>query len=209
MARISKQEQAKIKQKIVDVANVKFQELGYDQTSTKEIAKEVGIAEGTLFNYFDSKTDLFLEIFSDEFIAVTSEEEEEIFRLESVTLMLIAHIQKAVGIMLKMPRAILGELTLASIKMAKKNPKRFKKFVEIDFQYMNHLELFLNRLVQKQFIIEVDTKQLSELVYSVFMFEFILYAYDHSIDKEDMMKRVTTKIEMIMKGYIQGGQYEH
>ena len=117
----------------------KFQILGYDQTSTKNIAKEVGIAEGTLFNYFDSKTDLFLEIFSDEFIAVSELEEHNLMMMSTVTEMLVGHIEKAVGIMLKLPRAILGELTFASIKMAKKNPKRFRKFVELDFHYMKQL----------------------------------------------------------------------
>jgi len=203
MARISKEEQARIRQKILLVAKDKFQSLGYDQTSTKNIAKEVGVAEGTLFNYFDSKTDLFLEIFSDEFIAVSELEERELMMTGNVTEMLVGHIEKAVKIMLKMPRAILGELAFASIKMAKKNPKRFRKFVELDFHYMKHLEEFLNTLVDKHIIIEVDTKELSELLYSVFMFEFIMYAYDHNVEKEEMMSRVKKKIEILMKGYIQ------
>ena len=209
MARISKEEQAKIKMKIVDVANSKFKQLGYDQTSTKEIAKEVGIAEGTLFNYFDSKTDLFLEVFSNDFMTEIDHDEEDLFLLGNVTEMLVGHIQKAVKIMLKMPRSIVGELALASIKMAKKNPQRFKRFVDLDFQYMKHLEVFLDRLVEKKIIETVDTKQLSELLYSIFMFEFIMYAYDHTIEKSDMISRVVTKIEIVMKGYIQGGQYEH
>jgi len=205
MARISKAEQAKIRDRIIVVAKDKFQTIGYDETSTKNIAKEVGIAEGTLFNYFESKNDLFLEIFSDEFITVSEVDEHDLMMTDNVTEMLVGHIEKAVRVMMKLPRVILGELAYASIKMAKKNPKRFRRFIDLDFHYIKQLELFLDKLVDNRIILEVDTKELSELLYSVFMFEFIMYAYDHNLEKEDMMKNAKTKIEILMKGYIQGG----
>lgn len=205
MARISKAEQAKIRERIITVAKDKFQTIGYDETSTKNIAKEVGIAEGTLFNYFESKNDLFLEIFSDEFITISEVDEHDLMMTDNVTEMLVGHIEKAVRMMMKLPRVILGELAFASIRMAKKNPKRFRKFIELDFHYIKQLELFLDKLVDHKIIIEVDTKELSELLYSIFMFEFIMYAYDHSLEKEDMMKNAKIKIEILMKGYIQGG----
>jgi len=205
MARISKAEQAKIRDRIIVVAKDKFQTIGYDETSTKNIAKEVGIAEGTLFNYFESKNDLFLEIFSDEFITVSEVDEHDLMMTDNVTEMLVGHIEKAVRVMMKLPRVILGEPAYASIKMAKKNPKRFRRFIDLDFHYIKQLELFLDKLVDNRIILEVDTKELSELLYSVFMFEFIMYAYDHNLEKEDMMKNAKTKIEILMKGYIQGG----
>ena len=49
--------------KILDVSKKLFYDIGYDNTSTKMIAKEVGIAEGTIFNYFDSKSEIFFEVF--------------------------------------------------------------------------------------------------------------------------------------------------
>ncbi|MFB6290741.1 MAG: TetR/AcrR family transcriptional regulator [Candidatus Bipolaricaulia bacterium] len=40
---------------------------GYFQTSIDEIAKEAGISVGTIYNYFDNKQDILLDIFSKEF----------------------------------------------------------------------------------------------------------------------------------------------
>ncbi|GAB2543740.1 TetR/AcrR family transcriptional regulator [Gracilibacillus alcaliphilus] len=40
---------------ILDVAEALFNEQGYDDTSTKDILKKVGIARGTLYYHFESK----------------------------------------------------------------------------------------------------------------------------------------------------------
>lgn len=40
-----------------------FQSKGFDATTTKEIARKAGIAEGTVFNYFRTKDDIALHFF--------------------------------------------------------------------------------------------------------------------------------------------------
>ena len=40
-----------------------FAQKGFHPTTTKDIAKEAGIAEGTIYNYFESKTALLIGIF--------------------------------------------------------------------------------------------------------------------------------------------------
>ena len=67
MARISQLEKDRIRQKILDVSRTFFFDIGYENTSTKMIAKEVGVAEGTIFNYFPSKTDIFFEAIYDNY----------------------------------------------------------------------------------------------------------------------------------------------
>ena len=40
-----------------------FQTRGFDETTTREIARKAGIAEGTVFNYFPTKDDIALHFF--------------------------------------------------------------------------------------------------------------------------------------------------
>jgi AcrR family transcriptional regulator len=47
-----------------------FAEKGFYRTTTKAVSKKAGIAEGTLFNYFESKEDLALYFFDQELVAV-------------------------------------------------------------------------------------------------------------------------------------------
>jgi AcrR family transcriptional regulator len=54
------------RQRIVTEALALFQSKGFDATTTKEIARKAGIAEGTVFNYFPTKEDIALHFFEQE-----------------------------------------------------------------------------------------------------------------------------------------------
>jgi AcrR family transcriptional regulator len=54
------------KERILSAALQLFNEKGLEGTTTKEISKRSGIAEGTLFNYFKTKEDLALYFFQKE-----------------------------------------------------------------------------------------------------------------------------------------------
>src|ERR1700733_4864273 len=56
----------KTKERILAAALALFRENGFDGTTTRQISKKAGIAEGTLFNYFKTKEDLALFFFQKE-----------------------------------------------------------------------------------------------------------------------------------------------
>ena len=50
------------KQQILDAALAVFSEKGFAAATTAEIAQAAGIAEGTIYNYFKSKRELFIAV---------------------------------------------------------------------------------------------------------------------------------------------------
>jgi AcrR family transcriptional regulator len=59
-------QRAKVEQRrdqIIDVAMRHFAEHGYQRTRIEEIAREAGVAKGSVFQYFDSKAGLFVECY--------------------------------------------------------------------------------------------------------------------------------------------------
>jgi AcrR family transcriptional regulator len=60
------QNKERTKERILEAALQLFREKGIEGTTTKEISKKAGIAEGTLFNYFTTKEDLALYFFQKE-----------------------------------------------------------------------------------------------------------------------------------------------
>ena len=60
----------KTKQAILEAALRLFADKGFYHTTTKAISRKAGIAEGTLFNYFQTKEDLALYFFERELDAV-------------------------------------------------------------------------------------------------------------------------------------------
>lgn len=51
------------KNQILDAAAVVFAQKGFHPTTTRDIARQAGVAEGTIYTYFDSKTAVLLGIF--------------------------------------------------------------------------------------------------------------------------------------------------
>lgn len=205
MARISKEKQEEIKTMIKRIAKEKFDTLGFEKTSTKQIAKEVGIAEGTLFNYFDSKTELFFEVFGDYYQEYMDENIDNIPISENVGEILLSHFQKIFGFVLKIPRGIMGELTIASVRMAKKHPDRFKKLAQYDFDFMHEITRYIKRLVDTGIIQPVDENQMGQIIFSAIAYELLMYVYDHSITKEMVYDNIKIKIDILVKGYLTGG----
>src|SRR5215471_1623225 len=60
------QNKEQTKERILNAALQLFREKGLEGTTTKEISRKAGIAEGTLFNYFKTKEDLALYFFQKE-----------------------------------------------------------------------------------------------------------------------------------------------
>ncbi|MFS0784571.1 TetR/AcrR family transcriptional regulator [Bacillus sp. 1P06AnD] len=60
---LKKSNKQTVKQKkIIEVAIATFAEKGYSNTSTSEIAKKAGVAEGTIFKHYGTKENLLLSI---------------------------------------------------------------------------------------------------------------------------------------------------
>ena len=60
--RITAAEKAATRQRILSAAKALFRSKGFDVATTRDIAKEVGIATGTMFNYFRTKEAIVVEL---------------------------------------------------------------------------------------------------------------------------------------------------
>ena len=52
-------------EKVFNAATKRFGETGYSETTMESIAEEAGVSKGTLYYYFDSKEELFMELLLD------------------------------------------------------------------------------------------------------------------------------------------------
>ena len=97
-----------IRKRIVDAALALFQTKGFDQTTTRQIAVKAKLAEGTIFNYFETKEDIalyFLQLEVDHAIATVrgtprlrkAPLEEQLFALVEAQLEFLAPHEKFIG----------------------------------------------------------------------------------------------------------------
>lgn len=199
MARTTKKQQEERKRKIIDVAQRRFLEQGFEATSTKIIARDVGIAEGTLFNYFDSKTDLFFEVINQDIRHHTSFDDIEVLHELDIAKALVDEMQKMLKLILKLPKRMLAELAVAAIKLAKKKPDKLKHYAEMDFQYMQRIEEYFNQLHDHGHFTDINSKYMSEIIYSIMAYELMIYVYDKDRDKDTLFKMIEDKIHMVIE----------
>lgn len=64
---MGRETQKNTKAAIREAATEVISKKGYFQTRPKEVAEKVGISVGTIYNYYDSKQEILLDIFSKEF----------------------------------------------------------------------------------------------------------------------------------------------
>src|SRR3954470_874572 len=97
-----------VQRRILDAALQLFESKGYDRTTTRAIAQRAKIAEGTVFNYFETKDDIvlyFFELEVDEAIATVRGQprmqraplEEKLFALIQRQLEYLAPYQSFIG----------------------------------------------------------------------------------------------------------------
>jgi TetR/AcrR family fatty acid metabolism transcriptional regulator len=67
---------------ILDAALKTFVKRGYPETRVSEIAAEAKVAEGTLYNYFQSKEDLLLALFDEKWGGIIDDIRSKISRLD-------------------------------------------------------------------------------------------------------------------------------
>jgi TetR/AcrR family transcriptional regulator, fatty acid metabolism regulator protein len=101
---------------ILDAALKTFVKRGYPDTKVAEIAAGAGVAEGTLYNYFQSKEELLLALFDEKWSMIINEISRKIQRLDDPNKKLKA-IFATVVMMFKKDRH-LAELFMVDIKQS-------------------------------------------------------------------------------------------
>ena len=128
-----------IRKRIVTAALSLFREKGFDAATTKAIARRARVAEGTVFNYFDTKEDIALYFFGlevDHAMAVVRKNarlrraplEEKLFALIQAQLEFLEPHQRFIGAAFMHSLRLNSRLSFSSQAIALRN--RYLRFVE-------------------------------------------------------------------------------
>lgn len=201
MARIGTEEKKRTKNKIIEESKRMFEEKGFDKTSIKEIARAVGIANGTIFNYFESKEEIYLATM----ISKSSKTITMYLPLEKRDCLfkhLIEVIVKDVSKSLLLEKEVLTEIVFVSLKLRKRKEISFSDLVNLDRNYINRIESVLN-------LYDYDTdniRMVSEIIYNNIISESLSYLYMETISKDDVIKEIKHKTLAILDSFQMKGE---
>lgn len=128
------------KQAIMDTALEEFASQGYESTSISTIAKKAGVSKGLMYNYFDSKEDLLINIIHDQIHLIHDQFDEN-------------HDGS-------LSKAEFLSFIKKSIRIIKNNPDYWKLYTQLAFQPQ------VINLIENRF--EDLAKNYTKLVYELF-----------------------------------------
>ncbi len=87
---------AETRQKILEAARRAFARRGYDATTNKDIAEEVGITTGAIYHYFASKADLYVAVYAEVQVMIFDIFEKSIVGIDGFSERVAAALDEAV-----------------------------------------------------------------------------------------------------------------
>lgn len=200
MVRRNTEEKERIRKEILRVSEEQFFDVGYSKTSTAKIAKAVGIAEGTVFNYFKTKSDILLEIISSEYYVINPIDYDNIS--QGVAQCYLDHLSKSIDKLFKLPKKILLDMFITILNVSKKNPKLLHNLAALDFRMLEDYYNLTSSFVEKKILKPCDERLLSEAIFASICYEILLYFYTDDDSMDDMYKRLEKKIEFELFHYM-------
>lgn len=192
--RITAEEKAATRKRILDAAKSLFRTKGFDAATTRDIAKDVGVATGTMFNYFASKEAIVVELASSALgkahgdfaknIRKNASADEELFALIAAQLRALRPLRKFVRPLLD------TALTPAT------NPKADEPAAELR---ANLSEQFVDILTRH------GTDEPSSVALNIFWALYVgvltFWSHDKSPKQEDTMALLDQSMQMFCRDY--------
>ena len=191
------------RENIITVAKPMFLEKGFDATSLQEIANKADLTEKEILKIFDSKSDLFIEVLASEF-QLDEDPKELTFQQADLTQasseVVYDYIMNRLNSYRLFGKKMMKEVMSLGLSLAKSKPEMIKKFIHLDFLFVDDLISFLDELKEKGVVSEsFDSVQAAETIYSTLAFEFLIYVYQENHTEEQFQQGVKRKVEFIMK----------
>ncbi|KGX83155.1 TetR/AcrR family transcriptional regulator [Pontibacillus marinus] len=188
---------------ILSAAKPLFINQGFEETSLDQIAQETDLKESEILKVFESKSDLFIEVLANEFQLDQDPKEITFAKTDlnkAASEIVYDYIMNRLNSYRLFGKKMMKEVMSLGLSLAKSKPEMIKKFIQLDFLFVDDLIEFLDDLKGKRVLDDsFDSVQAAETIYSTLAFEFLIYIYQESHTEEQFRQGIKKKINFIMK----------
>ncbi|MGV8150047.1 MAG: TetR/AcrR family transcriptional regulator [Alkaliphilus sp.] len=200
MAGLREQKKEKSREEIIKAAKEVFFQHGYDKTTIAMISKRAGIGVGTIYNYFYSKAELYIQVMSDVFqvpfiqtrLIVSTEKEtasQIILKFFNSYLILFANVKKE----------IIRETFAVFFGNTTDRKSIRNKLIQWDYEAIKTFKNIILSLVEKEKLpayFRVDES--AHILFSVFCISLMIYVYDDT-DLVEVQASLKKQIDFIFR----------
>ncbi|WP_247104524.1 TetR/AcrR family transcriptional regulator [Halalkalibacter sp. APA_J-10(15)] len=193
------------RKKILDVSKSLFEKKGFKSVRTSEIAELAEIGEGTLFNYFKSKSELFIAALFDDLSFVQYEmdgdgleSEEQI--VNEIVRIIEYYVKNAKQINKKLLREYFS-IMYDAIDTDSQTTRQSQ--IDADQIISNNLEALIVSLVKsKKVSAHFDVQTAVKCIYGCSITIFNDFVYSDLMTYESMMEEIRNQVEFILDGKV-------
>jgi AcrR family transcriptional regulator len=186
--------------RIVEAAAGLFQERGFQETTMQEVASRSGLAVGTLYNYFRSKTDLGLALVRRDTDAGLAAAERIVKRPPAdPARALAAFMQRALAPFARHERKLWRELVSAALRDAQLAGGLFTA----DLRLLDQLATLVRALQGRGTLrSDVDAGRVAVVLYGGFLTWFLAYVSTDDISLSTVRTEIGKGIEVVVRGLL-------
>ena len=167
---------------IINACEKLYQTMSFKEITLKEIGNEVPFSRPTIYNYFQTKEEIFLALFEREYDRWNESLTEILHRADSMSGKKLAD---AIASSLEERPQLLKLLAMNNYDMEANS--RAERLVSFKQAYGKSMELV--RQLLKKYCPKMKTKEIETFIYTFFPFMFGIYPYTEVTEKQqDAMK---------------------
>ncbi len=188
------------REKILLAAQELFSEKGFHETTVEEIAKEAGVAKGTVYIYFDSKEQIFEQVVKSGFTELTRLIEKQIENISSNPLKKIQLIIEAFINYFNTNRSLFRPLMIGEIEL-KSHRAQHKKHIENYVKNVRRLAEIMEEAINMGYFKPIDPIYLSLALMGI-MEQLIFFAIEEC---QDLKPLTDITFNIFVKGALKEG----
>jgi len=184
-------------------------EKGYSNTHMRDISERAQLAVGTLYNYYSSKSDLYMEVMEEKWFEISSSHARRIVHLvcteKDLFTVLKGIIFPVFDDMFEIGMQDWGELFMAMFS----SKNYMDRGARMDLEAIEQFGALLGKL-QKRGLIQksVDPMAAAASVYSVIAFNVLAFLFIEGMSKEYLYLSIEQQLRLLIDGFGSSTQRE-
>ena len=189
-----KKDRPKYKQ-IIDAAVIVIAENGYHQAQVSKIAKQAGVADGTIYLYFKNKEDILISMFQEKLGVFISNIDEEMARVTSAREKMLVLIRKHFEILYEDKHLAI----VTQLELRQSNKEIRYKINDVLKGYLKLIDsILVTGIEQGEFHQDLDIRLARHMVFGTL--DEIITTWVMNEQKYDLVKQAEPVHELIIKG---------
>ncbi|MBE3569252.1 MAG: TetR/AcrR family transcriptional regulator [Bacillales bacterium] len=182
---------------IIDAAVITIAENGYHQAQVSKIAKQAGVADGTIYLYFKNKEDILISLFQEKMANFIEKIKEVIAGKQTAAEKIFMMIENHFRILSQDPKLAV----VTQLELRQSNQELRRRINNVLKEYLDFMEQILREGVESgEFSPDLDTRVARQMLFGTI--DEIATTWVMNKQKYDLVSLAPTVAKLLLKGFL-------